>query len=74
MPKKIERGDPLGFFNTHSVAKHQKIEGDPFGEFFSEKNSRNAEKTERETLWSPLILYVTGETFLVQFLGPTGTI
>ena len=26
MPKKTERGDPLGFFNIHSVAKLQKIE------------------------------------------------
>ena len=25
--EKIEREDPLGFFNIHSVAKHQKIEG-----------------------------------------------
>ena len=34
--EKTERGDPLGFFNIHSVAKHQKIEGGPFGEkFFS---------------------------------------
>ena len=27
MPKKTERGDPLGFFNIHSVAKHQKNAG-----------------------------------------------
>ena len=27
--RKTERGDPLGFSNIHSVAKHQKIEGDP---------------------------------------------
>ena len=26
MPKKVE-WDPLGFFNIHFVAKHQKIEG-----------------------------------------------
>ena len=32
MPKKTERGGPLGFFNIHSVAKQQKIEGGPFGE------------------------------------------
>ena len=31
MPKKTERGDPLGFSNIHSVAKQQKIEGGPFG-------------------------------------------
>ena len=28
MPKKTERGDPLGVFNIHFVAKHQKIEGE----------------------------------------------
>ena len=45
MPKKTERGDPLGFFNIHSVAKHQKIAGGPFGgNFFSKKKSRSAEK------------------------------
>ena len=32
MPKKTERGDPLGFFNSHSVRKYQKIEGGQFGE------------------------------------------
>ena len=45
MPQKTERGDPLEFFNIHSVTKHQKIEGGPFGEkFFLEKKSHNAEK------------------------------
>ena len=30
MPKKTERGDPLGFSNIHSVAKQQKkLKGDP---------------------------------------------
>ena len=27
MPKKTERGDPLGFFNIHFVGKYQKMEG-----------------------------------------------
>ena len=37
MPKKTERGDPLGFFNIHSVAKQQKkLKGGPF----EEKNFR----------------------------------
>ena len=45
MPKKLKRGDPLGFFNIHSVAKQQKIAGGPFGEkIFSKKKSRSAEK------------------------------
>ena len=30
--RKTEREDPLGFFNIHSVAKHQKIEKVRFGE------------------------------------------
>ena len=42
MPKKTERGDPLGFFNIHSVAKHQKNAGGPFEEKNSEE--KNSEK------------------------------
>ena len=37
--EKTETGDPLGFFKIHSVAKHQKIEGGPFGESFFKKVS-----------------------------------
>ena len=70
MPKKTEREDPLGFFNIHSVAKLQKIEGGlSWGIFFDK--SRTVPK--KRTLWSRPVLYVTRETFLVQFLGPTGT-
>ena len=49
MPKKTERGDPLGFFNIHSVAKHQKkFRGTLWGKnFLSKKKSRSAEKNER---------------------------
>ena len=49
MPKKTIRGDPLGFFNIHSVAKHhKKCRGDPLGKiFFSKKKYRSAEKNER---------------------------
>ena len=43
VPKKIERGDPLGFFNIHAVAKHQKNAGGPFGEKCPKK-CLNAEK------------------------------
>ena len=60
MPKKTERGDPLGFFNIHSVAKHQKNAGGPFGEiFFSKKKSRSAEKMKGGSLWSRPVWYVT---------------
>ena len=31
-------------------------------------------KTERRTLWSRPVLYVTRETLLIQFPGPTGAI
>ena len=44
MPKKTEKEDPLGFFNIHSVAKLQKIEGGTLslGIFF--KKSHSAQK------------------------------
>ena len=44
MPKKTERGDPLGFFNIHSVAIIKKNAGGPFGEKFFFEKSRSAEK------------------------------
>ena len=55
MPKKTERGDPLGFFNIHSVANYQKNAGGTlWGKIFFEKKSRSAEKNERgESLVSP---------------------
>ena len=53
MPKKTESGSPLGFFNIHSVAKHQKIEGGPFGEkFFFEKKVSQCQKNLKEGLLS----------------------
>ena len=48
--RKTERGDPLRFFNIHSVAKHEKIEENK--NFYSrEKISQCRKKTERVTLW-----------------------
>ena len=41
------KGGPLGFFNIHSVAKHQKIEG---GKFFFRKDSV-PKKLKGGTLW-----------------------
>ena len=38
MPKKTEKGNPLGFSNIHFVAKHQKNAGGPFGEKIPKKN------------------------------------
>ena len=71
--EKNREGDPCGFFNIHSVAKLEK--GTFWGNFVSGKK-RNGEKTIRGTLRSRPVLYVMrkkGETFLVQFPGPTGT-
>ena len=45
-------GDPFGFFNIYSVAKHQKIEGGPFGEKLASKKKFHTveKKLERGTL------------------------
>ena len=55
--EKTEREDPLGVFNIHFVAKHQKLKGGPFGEiFFPEK------KTERgDPLVSPGMVCYAGK-------------
>ena len=58
MPKKTERGNPLGFSNIHCVAKHQKNAGGTLWGKISEKQipkkmSRSAEKKMKGgTLWS----------------------
>ena len=39
MPKKL-KGDPLGFFNIHSVAELQKIEAGSFGIFWKKVSMR----------------------------------
>ena len=49
--RKTEKGDPLGFFNIHSVAKHRKNAGGPFGEKNFRKKVSQCRKTERGTLW-----------------------
>ena len=50
-------GDPLGF-STSAVAKLQKIEGGPFGEFFR-KSLTMPKKVKGGTLYSRPVLYVT---------------
>ena len=72
MPNKTETQDPLGFFKSHSVAKLQKMKGTIWWKKI-EKSPQCRKKSKRGTLWSRPVLYVTLETFLVQFLGPTGT-
>ena len=63
MPKKTETVDPLGVFNIHFVAKHQKIEGGTlWGKFFFRKKSLTMpKKLKGGTLWSHPVWYVTRE-------------
>ena len=48
--RKTERGDPLRFFNIHSVAKHEKIE-EKFFFYFRDKISQCRKKLKGGTLW-----------------------
>ena len=75
MPKKTERGgDPLGFFNIHSVAKHQKMQGDPLGKK-SKKKSRSAEKNERgNPLVSPGMVCYAGKQEKLFWFSSLGQI
>ena len=63
MPKKTERGDPLGFSNIHSLAKQQKnSRGDHLGKkLFRKKSLAVPKKIGRGTLWSPRVWYGTQE-------------
>ena len=63
MPKKTERMNPLGVFNVHFVAKHQKIEGGPLGKiFFRKKSLTMPKKTERgDPLVSPGMVCYAGK-------------
>ena len=48
-------GDPLGFFNIHFVAKHQKkCRGDPLGKIFFREKSLAV-----PVVWSRPVWYVT---------------
>ena len=68
MPKKTETGELLKLFNIHSVSEHQKkLKGEPLGKFFSKK-SLTMPKTERGTLQSLLVLYVTRKN-IKNFFG-----
>ena len=54
VPKKTERGDPLGFSNIHSDAKQQKIEGGTiWGNFFRKKVSQCRKNERGDPLVSP---------------------
>ena len=65
MPKTIEKGT-LWYFSTSILSQNsEKMKGAPFGEkLFSEKQSRNAEKTEKgDRLVSSGIVCYTGNLF-----------
>ena len=68
MPEKTERGDPLGIFNIHSVAKDQKNEGGLF-EDFSRKKSHNAERKLKEDplVSSDIVCYAEKEEKPILF-------
>ena len=73
--KKLKGGDLLGFFNIHSVAKHQKNAGGAlWGKtFFRKKKSRSAEKMKGGVFGLArygMLRGKTGKTFLVQFARP----
>ena len=87
--EKNERGDPLRFFNIHSVAKHEKNE-EKF--FIFGKKSHNAEKNWKEEPFEEknaeknwkgglfglarygMLRGKTGKTILVQFARPNSAI
>ena len=73
MPKNWKKG-PFGVFQHPFCRKAPKFEvGTLWGKFFPLKSIPMPKKP-KGGLWSRPVLYVTRKTFLVQFLGPTGTI
>ena len=78
--RKTERGDPLRFFDIHSVAKHQKNAGGTRKKV-SKKNAEKKclsvpKKIERvdSLVWYGMSRGKTGKTILVQFARPNGAI
>ena len=79
MPRKTERGDPLRFFNIHSVAKHQKKAGGTLrGKFFFSKKSLAVPKKMKGGAFGlaryGMLRGKTEKTFLVQFDRPNSSI
>ena len=76
MPKKL-KGDPWGFFNIHSVAKHQEIEGETvWGMFFRKKATmlKTLEGGPFSLSRYGMLRGKRGKTFLVQFARPIESI
>ena len=65
MPKKTEREDPLGFFNVHSVAKLQKIEGGTlsWGKIWFEKSRTVLKNLKGDLLVSSGFVCYAGNLF-----------
>ena len=61
MAEKLKEWGPLGFFNIHSLAKHQKIVRGPLGEnfFFEKKDSQCRNQQKWGTIQSLPVWYVT---------------
>ena len=71
--EKTGRGDPLEFFNIHSVAKHQNIEEGPIAGIFFESRTM-PKKTDRGpfSLVQYCVTRKKGNTFLILFARPNG--
>ena len=79
MPKKTERGDPLGFPTTILSQNSKKLKTGPFEEKnFPEKKSHSAEKNWKVGPFGlagyGMLRGKTGKTFLVQFARPNSAI
>ena len=67
----------MEFFNIHSVAKHQKIEGDPLGKFLFRKSLTMPKKLKGGPFSLSqycMLRGKRGKAFLVQFARPNGSI
>ena len=74
MPKKLKRRTLWYSSKSILLQNSKKNEGDSLMGKKLKKSRTVPKKSKAGTLWSRPVLYVTRETFLVQFLGPTGTI
>ena len=72
MPKQLKGRSFWDFPTSILLQNSNKIEGGTLWWIFFK--SRTVPKTNlKRSFWSRPVLYVTWETFLVQFLGPRGT-
>ena len=76
--KKLKGGDPLGFFNIHSVAKHQKNAGGTlWGKIFRKKSLAVPKKMKGGAFGLArygMLRGKTGKIFLVRFGRPNSAI